>query len=87
MKLHQIFKMLNSRQKRNFVFLFIIMLIGTFVELIGVGLIMPLVNVVSNPEIINDDLYQIHEESFHIINFPLYFFYVVYLHIIKALLY
>lgn len=59
MKLRQIFKMLNSRQKRNFVFLFIIMLIGTFVELIGVGLIMPLVNVVSNPEIINDDLYQI----------------------------
>ena len=48
---------LNSKQRRNFYILFVIMFIGAFVELLGVGLVMPLVNVVSDASIISTDKY------------------------------
>ena len=45
----------NKRQKRNVVILLFVMLIGSFVELLGVSAIMPLVTVVTDNDIINTD--------------------------------
>ena len=45
----------DKRQKRNVGILMIVMLIGSFVELLGVSAIMPLVSVVTDNNIINTD--------------------------------
>ena len=45
----------DKRQKRNVVILLFIMLIGSFVELLGVSAIMPLVTVVTDNDVINTD--------------------------------
>ena len=57
MKIKQMLSILNSKQRRNFYILFVIMFIGAFVELLGVGLVMPLVNVVSDTTILSTDIY------------------------------
>lgn len=59
----------DKRQKRNVGILMIVMLIGSFVELLGVSAIMPLVSVVTNNDIINTspkykliaDIFNVHE--------------------------
>lgn len=43
----------DKRQKRNLAILFVVMFIGGLMELLGVSLIMPLVNVIIEPEIMN----------------------------------
>lgn len=48
---------LNKKQKKKFFALFIIMFLGAGMELLGVSLIMPLVNVVSNADIITTSNY------------------------------
>lgn len=48
---------LNKKQKKKFLALFIIMFLGAGMELLGVSLIMPLVNVVSNADIITTPNY------------------------------
>lgn len=45
----------DKRQKRNVWILLVVMLIGSFVELLGVSAIMPLVSVVTDNNIINTD--------------------------------
>ena len=45
----------NSRQKRNVFILMIVMLIGSFIELLGVSAIMPLVTVVTDSSVIETD--------------------------------
>lgn len=57
MNIKLMLSILNSKQRRNFYILFVIMFIGAFVELLGVGLVMPLVNVVSDTSIISTDKY------------------------------
>lgn len=50
----KILYMLTKKQKINLILLSVIMLIGSFMELIGIAAIMPFVNVVSNPSVIHD---------------------------------
>lgn len=52
--LKKILYMLNRKQKINLFLLAVIMLIGSFMELIGIAAIMPFVNVVSNPTYIHE---------------------------------
>ena len=47
----KIIKVLNVNQKRNLIFIFFLILIGVFLEILGIGMIIPLMNV-----IINNDL-------------------------------
>lgn len=49
---HKINYIFNRRQKRNILILFILIVIGSGLELLGVSAILPLVNLVTNPELI-----------------------------------
>ena len=46
-------KLFSARQKRQLVILFFLMLLGAFLEILGVSLIVPLVSVVMQEDIIN----------------------------------
>lgn len=48
---------LDKKQKMQLVFLLIIIFIGAFVELLGVSLILPIVNIVMDPEVIDTTWY------------------------------
>jgi ABC-type multidrug transport system fused ATPase/permease subunit len=48
---------LNSRQKRNLIILLFVIIIGSFVELLGVTVILPIANVATNPEMIDQKWY------------------------------
>jgi ABC-type multidrug transport system fused ATPase/permease subunit len=50
---------LDRRQKRNLVILLFVILIGSFVELLGVSAILPVANLVTDPNIINEKWYYI----------------------------
>jgi len=52
-----IFSLLSKREKVNFVFIIIIAIIVSIIDLIGVGSIMPFISVVSNPNLINENKY------------------------------
>lgn len=62
----KVIKILNARQRRNLVILFIIMFVGSFVELLGVSLIMPLVSVITTPESINRGTYALIGQIFQL---------------------
>ena len=47
----------NKKQQISFVFLFLLIVISGFLELIGISLILPFINVVINPEIIMTNKY------------------------------
>jgi len=47
----------NKKQQINFAFLFVLIVISGFLELIGISLILPFINVVINPEIIVTNKY------------------------------
>lgn len=57
MNIKTMLNILNKKQKKRFFALFIIMFLGAGMELLGVSLIMPLVNVVSNADIITTPNY------------------------------
>ena len=57
MVLKQLNYIFNKRQKLEFVLLFLIILIGSGLELVGVAAIMPLVEVVTKPDIIQSKIY------------------------------
>jgi ABC-type multidrug transport system fused ATPase/permease subunit len=48
---------LDKRQKRNIIILLFVILIGSFMELLGVSAILPVANLVTNPDIINEKWY------------------------------
>ena len=66
MNIKIILKILDKGQRKNFSALFIMMFFGAYVELLGVGLILPLVNVISNPEIINGGIYKTVGDLFNL---------------------
>ena len=51
----KILYILDRRQKRNIVILLFIILINSFIELLGVAMIMPVVTVVTNPSVVHDN--------------------------------
>lgn len=57
--LKKISYVLDKRQKRNLFILLVVILIGAFVELLGVTAIVPIADVVTNPEIIDSKWYLI----------------------------
>lgn len=65
----------DARQKRNTVILLIITLIGSFIELLGVSAIMPIVTVVTNNSVIDTnpkyklvaDLFNIHDAKSYVL--------------------
>ena len=55
--LKKISYVLDNRQKRNLFILLIVILVGAFVELLGVSSILPIVNVALEPETIEKTWY------------------------------
>lgn len=49
-----IWKILNIKEKRSFILLVFMMMIGMIFEVIGIGLILPVLSFAINPEILND---------------------------------
>lgn len=64
MIIKQILGILNKSQKKNLILLLILMFIGAVIELMGVSFIMPLVDLISNPDAINNENYRIVGEIF-----------------------
>ncbi|MDN3019198.1 ABC transporter ATP-binding protein [Paenibacillus sp. BSR1-1] len=50
----KVLQLFNKKEKKSFYFLFILMLISTLFETIGIGLIVPFVAIVTNPKLIHD---------------------------------
>jgi ABC-type multidrug transport system fused ATPase/permease subunit len=50
----KIIKVLNVNQKRNLIFIFFLILIGVFLEILGIGMIIPLMNVIVNNDLSTD---------------------------------
>ncbi|WP_052297660.1 ABC transporter transmembrane domain-containing protein [Leadbettera azotonutricia] len=57
MKFHLILSLLDKREKRQLIFIFLSLLIMGFVELLGIGSIGPFISIVSNPQIIYSNVY------------------------------
>lgn len=53
--INKILYILDKRQKRNLIILLFIILINSFIELLGVAMIMPVVTVVTDPGVIHDN--------------------------------
>lgn len=53
-EIHKILKLFNKKERKKLFFLFAMMIIAAIFETIGIGLIVPLVGVVTNPEIIQE---------------------------------
>ncbi len=51
--LNKINYILDKRQKRNLVILLLIIIVGSFVELLGVSMISPIISIINSPELIN----------------------------------
>ncbi len=51
---NKIKKVLNPKQKKNLIFIFFLILIGVFLEVMGIGMIIPLMNVLVNNNLEND---------------------------------
>lgn len=58
-------KILNKKEKRGMILLLVLMIIGTGVELLGVSLILPVVNIITNPDVINSGYYKIIGDLFN----------------------
>ena len=41
-------KIINAKQKKNLIFLFVFMIIAGFLEMLSIGIIIPLINIVFN---------------------------------------
>jgi len=55
-KLHAIFNILNSSQKREGILLLFIISVGTIIEAVGIGLIIPFLTLIMNPDSVNEYL-------------------------------
>lgn len=80
----------NKKQQLKFSFLFVLIVISGFLELVGISLILPFINVVMNPEIIMTNKYlNFVYESFHIqdtTNFLIFLaFVLIFVYIFKNL--
>lgn len=64
MNIRMMLKILDKGQRKKFLFLLFMMFIGAYVELLGVGLILPLVNVITNPKIVYSGIYKTVGELF-----------------------
>lgn len=53
----KILYILDGRQKRNFLILSVVIMLGSFVELLGVALITPIITVVTDETIIDNNIY------------------------------
>ncbi len=68
---------LDRRQKRNLAILSVIIIVGSLLETMGVSAILPLVNVISNPEVINEHrFYRTVKEILNIDNAQMFAFYM-----------
>lgn len=52
--LKKLLNLFNKREKRNFLLLFLLMLFAALFETIGIGLIVPFVGIVTNPQLIHE---------------------------------
>ena len=50
----KLLKLFNKREKRNVLFLFLLMLLAAFSETVGIGLVVPFISIVTNPNIIEE---------------------------------
>ena len=50
----KLFKLFNKREKRNVLYLFLLMLLAAFFETVGIGLVVPFISIVTNPNIIEE---------------------------------
>ena len=50
----KLFKLFNKREKRNVLYLFLLMLLAAFLETVGIGLVVPFISIVTNPNIIEE---------------------------------
>ena len=55
--IRKLFKLLNRRERRNAVIIFIMILFNGVMEAVGVASIMPFLSVLSNPEVIKEEIY------------------------------
>ena len=55
--IRKLLKMFNRREKKKFMFLFLLMIFAAFFETLGIGLIVPFVGIITNPV-------QIQEQAF-----------------------
>ena len=49
--MRKIFKIINNNQKKNLIFLFFLSLIGMALETFGIGMVIPLITIIAEPEI------------------------------------
>ena len=80
----------NKKQQLRFSFLFVLIVVSGFLELVGISLILPFINVVMNPEIIMTNKYlNFVYKSFHIqdtTNFLIFLaFVLIFVYIFKNL--
>jgi ABC-type multidrug transport system fused ATPase/permease subunit len=67
--LKQINYVMNKRQKRNMVILFLMILLGSFIELIGVAGISPIVTIITDESVVTtNNLYIMLGDIFHLTN-------------------
>lgn len=53
--IYKLFRLFNKKEKKKFLLLFIMMIFAAFFETIGIGLIVPFVGIVTNPNIIQEE--------------------------------
>ena len=53
--LHDMMKVLNKKQRRNCIIVFVMIVLGGFLELLGVSAVLPVVKMIMTPEDIGDD--------------------------------
>lgn len=84
-----LYKLLDNDFKKKLVFLLILLCLGIILEALGIGLLVPLLKLISNPNSLNDYFEEyIYFIQFRSVNFKIYFILLVILilYIIRAIL-
>ena len=56
---NKIFKILDSKEKFTFFILIILIIINTFLELLGIGLIIPIISIIFSPDMLPKSIMEI----------------------------
>ena len=62
-KLYKLRLILNRSQKKRFIFLIVLVFVGVLFELVGIGILLPVLSTILDPSLIENNFYQ---ESLHI---------------------
>ena len=56
---NKIFKILDSKEKFTFFILIILIILNTFLELLGIGLIIPIISIIFSPDMLPKSIMEI----------------------------